>query len=38
MIPPIRMRKTIFMSQFDVVNGIRPEGDVTSALNGQGSP
>ena len=36
MIPPIRMRKTIFMSQFDVVNGIRPEGDVTSALNGQG--
>jgi hypothetical protein len=37
MIPPIRMR-TIFMSQFDVVNGIRPEGDVTSALNGQGSP
>ena len=38
MIPPIRMRKTIFMSQFGVVNGIRPEGDVTSDLNGKGVP
>ena len=38
MIPPIRMRKTIFISQFAVVNGIRPEGDENSALNGQGNP